>query len=432
MQHAAFALALLASGVSARNYLLMRDSAGRYSRAQLRRMCRDAAADGAFTCTDVFSTGVYGFARSTASEDTDAATKSMGALDLGRDSFVDYSAGVLHTEDSFPQPVRATSATALVRRALRASTDDETSHTQNQAPYHLTYLNTDQRRACKSDCNRFNNSFVAQADGKGVTIYMLSAPVSANATELSDRDISFAPTSTAPNSTVECATWHGSHLAGLAVGSRHGVAKRARLVSVPTAPGCREPYSVLALIRGLQWVVDTHEEGPAVVLVIAQNPVGRTDQVGLRLAEDLVRKLVRARLTVVTNAGLRSFDACKVSPSKMPEALTVGALEVFYDSEAKMLRTRPALDSNYGPCVDIWAPGAFIESAFTERRDAVYSGTSQAAAITAGVAACVLETSPELTPSQVRETIERAAAKDLMMYTVPGSPWSVLQMPWDR
>ena len=116
----------------------------------------------------------------------------------------------------------------------------------------------------------------------------------------------------------------------------------------------------------------------------------------------------------------------------MPDVITVGAIDIVapYKNPAGARLSRPWFQSNYGPCVDIWSPGTYIESASSGRDvTAVMSGTFQATSIATGVAATILEEQPDLSPAGVKSALLEAASPSLLLTNRPRTTSMVLQVP---
>jgi subtilisin family serine protease len=179
---------------------------------------------------------------------------------------------------------------------------------------------------------------------------------------------------------------HGTHVAGTVAGKTHGVAKKAKIVSVRVLD-CNGSGSYSAIIAGVDWVTKNATK-PAV----ANMSLGGSTSATLDTA---VKNSIAAGITYAVAAGNETKDACTVSPARQPDAITVAATDT---NDAR------ATYSNYGTCVDIFAPGSNILSA-TKTGDTTtgkMSGTSMATPHIAGVAALYLATNPTWTPTQVR------------------------------
>lgn len=191
---------------------------------------------------------------------------------------------------------------------------------------------------------------------------------------------------------------HGTHAAGTIGGTTYGVAKNVVLVAVRVTGDCTGlPTSVATLIDGINWVAADHSpwDPPAVA------NIGVTT--GLHNAlNTAVANLVIDGVTVTVPAGNSNSNACNYSPGVVPTVLTVGATQ-SNDS-------RPSF-SNWGSCLDLFAPGVNILSAMYTSNTATVSwnGTSHAAPHVAGAAARVLGNNPTWTPAQVHSYLTTVA-----------------------
>jgi len=178
---------------------------------------------------------------------------------------------------------------------------------------------------------------------------------------------------------------HGTHVAGTAAGSSYGVAKQANVVPVRVL-NCFGSGSTSAVIAGVDWVAGNHQK-PAV----ANLSLGGFTSTALDTA---VANAVNAGVTMVVAAGNDNANACNGSPNRVPEALTVGAT-TRQDQRSSF--------SNFGACVDLFAPGSDITSAWyqSDTQTASLNGTSMAAPHAAGAAALYLGANPSATPGAV-------------------------------
>ncbi|NBE82917.1 S8 family peptidase [Micromonospora rubida] len=180
---------------------------------------------------------------------------------------------------------------------------------------------------------------------------------------------------------------HGTHAAGTVGGTTYGVAKDVVLVAVKVFD-CVLPSTLSILISGINWMVVDHQAGqPAVANIGIQSTLNNA-------LNTAVANAVADGITVTVPAGNSNANACNFSPGSVPTVLTVAATQ-SNDSRASF--------SNYGPCVDIFAPGVGIMSTWINSTTAVQSlsGTSHAAPHVAGAAARVLSNYPTWTPAQV-------------------------------
>jgi subtilisin family serine protease len=187
---------------------------------------------------------------------------------------------------------------------------------------------------------------------------------------------------------------HGTHVAGTVGGATYGVAKGAQLVAVRVLD-CRGSGTWSGVIAGIDWVTENHA-APAVANMSLGGGANSS-------VDDAVRKMIASGVATAIaagncNQGGRAQDACKYSPARVAEAMTIGATDKT-DTKASW--------SNYGTCVDWFAPGVGITSAWYTGATATntISGTSMATPHTAGVAALYLEGTPSATAQAVRDEL---------------------------
>jgi hypothetical protein len=207
---------------------------------------------------------------------------------------------------------------------------------------------------------------------------------------------------------------HATHVAGT-IGSKHfGVAPAVTLHSVRVMD-CSDWVSVAATIAGVDWIAGHHRDlnkaGPApgvvnVSLDFAAIPAAAYVEAGLPELRRAIENSVRYGITYVVGAGNERKRACDVFPGLIPEVITVGAIDPEIDEFADF--------SNYGNCVDIFAPGKAVISINPGGMPASIprNGTSMAAPHVTGVAAIILSTYPGSSPADVWAMIARAADQD--------------------
>ncbi|BAL92828.1 putative subtilase-family protease [Actinoplanes missouriensis 431] len=203
---------------------------------------------------------------------------------------------------------------------------------------------------------------------------------------------------------------HGTHVAGTIGGATYGVAKDVRLVALKVL-GCSGSGKFSDFIAAVDWVT-ANAKLPAVANMSLGGPVSKT-------LDAAVNRSIAKGVTYVIAGGNENRNACKSSPGGTPDAITVGAVDKA-DKRAKF--------SNYGSCLDLFAPGVNIKSAGKGSDGAVktMSGTSMAAPHAAGAAAMVLGTHPGWTPRQVRDDLVDNSVSGLVRNAGSGSPNKML------
>ncbi|XP_058159499.1 proprotein convertase subtilisin/kexin type 9 isoform X2 [Dasypus novemcinctus] len=199
---------------------------------------------------------------------------------------------------------------------------------------------------------------------------------------------------------------HGTHLAGVVSGRDAGVAKGASLRSLRVL-NCQGKGTVSGTLIGLEFIRKSQLSQPRGPLVVLLPLVGGYS----RVLNTACQRLAGTGVVLVAAAGNFRDDACLYSPASAPEVITVGAT----DAQDQPV-TLGALGTNYGRCVDLFAPGDDIIGASSDCSTcfASQSGTSQAAAHVAGIVAMMLTAEPGLTLAELRQRLIHFSAKDVI------------------
>jgi len=200
---------------------------------------------------------------------------------------------------------------------------------------------------------------------------------------------------------------HGTHVAGTIGGVEYGVAKEVTLVAVRVL-NCNGSGTTDGVIAGVDYVT-----AQATALDAAPSVANMSLGGGANTAlDDAVRNSIGLGVPYSVAAGNGNFigrhdDACKYSPARVREAMTIGATT---NTDAKTSW------SNFGACVDWFAPGAGITSAWHTSDSATntISGTSMAAPHVAGVAALHLQVHPNASPGQVYTALYENSTKHVV------------------
>ncbi|MBV9879517.1 MAG: S8 family peptidase [Gemmatirosa sp.] len=231
-------------------------------------------------------------------------------------------------------------------------------------------------------------------DGAGVHVYVLDTGVRGDHVEFTGRLGNGTSTISIGNGPYEDVDGHGTGVAGQAVGTKYGVAKAATLHSVRVAYGHGVVLS--DAIEGYQWVL-SNVQRPAVV------NQSFTTSPGTAYWQQV---LISNGITVVAAAGNDNLNVCGTDDQPTNAAIIVGAVNVNLNRSTF---------SNYGACLDVWAPGeGTVSAAMASATDSTtsFGGTSGATPYVTGVAASALQEDPSLTPAQVETIIKESSTKN--------------------
>ncbi|MEV7678607.1 S8 family peptidase [Streptomyces sp. NPDC088341] len=247
--------------------------------------------------------------------------------------------------------------------------------------------------------------------GEGVTAYVIDTGVRITHQDFEGR-ASYGYDAIDGDNSADDGYGHGTHVAGTIAGAAHGVAKKAKIVSVRVLDnsGFGTTEQVIA---GIDWVAANHQ-GPSV----ANMSLGGGADPAL---DEAVRNAVASGVTFGVAAGNNAADASITSPARVEEAITVASSTVD-DAQSSF--------SNFGPIVDIYAPGSAITSDWNNSDTAIstISGTSMATPHVVGAAALYLAGHPDATPDQVATALTDGATPDAIVNASEGTPNKLLKI----
>lgn len=250
-----------------------------------------------------------------------------------------------------------------------------------------------------------DNTYTYPNRGAGVHVYIIDTGMRTRHREFSER-VGDGFSAINDGRGVEDCNSHGTHVAGTVGGATYGVAKAVTLHPVRVLD-CDGQGTNAQVIAGIDWVTANHVK-PAV----ANMSLGGSASTAL---DNAVRTSIAAGVFYAVAAGNENTNACYGSPARVAEAMTIGATTAT-DQRAAF--------SNYGNCVDLFAPGQNITSAVIESDTATasYSGTSMAAPHVAGAAALFLASAPTAAPAAVTAALRDQATPDRLTDVKSGSP----------
>jgi subtilisin family serine protease len=259
-----------------------------------------------------------------------------------------------------------------------------------------------------------NNGYAYAQTGNGVRVYIFDTGIRYSHADFGGRARLGIDVVTPNGDGADC-HGHGTHVAGTVGGSTYGVAKNVALYSVRVM-GCSGSGNMSHAISGLDWVIAQKQASPSTPMVVNMS-IGSEP---MQAMDDAVTRAVAAGIVVVAAAGNDSTDACTHSPARAPKAITVGATARTDEV--------PAF-SNTGRCVDLFAPGVGISSAYfgADNQFAIASGTSMAAPAVSGAAALYLEANAGATAASVGTAlVSNATSNALSDLRDPNAPNKLL------
>ena len=250
-----------------------------------------------------------------------------------------------------------------------------------------------------------NGTFVYNRTGSGVRVYIIDTGIRRTHQQFGGRAVHGYTSINDGRGSTDC-NGHGTHVAGTVGGSVHGVAKAVRLVAVRVLD-CSGSGSWSGVIAGIDWVRNNHVK-PAVANMSLGGGANSS-------VDTAVNNLNSAGVTPVVAAGNSNANACNYSPARASGAYTVGST-TSGDVRSSF--------SNYGSCVNIFAPGSSITSAWHTSDSATntISGTSMASPHVAGVAALYLQGNTGASPSTVKNALTNNATTNRLSSIGTGSP----------
>ena len=252
-----------------------------------------------------------------------------------------------------------------------------------------------------------NDTYNYTLTGAGINVYVFDSGINSSHEEFTGRIEPGFNVINDAYGTEDC-SGHGSHTASLIGGTTYGVAKQVKLIPVRVLNCNAGNSSSATLYTAINWIIEHHQTG---VPAIVNMSVGMSKSIAFNEA---AQALIADGLIVVGAAGNQNRDACLYSPASEPSVISVGGID------RAALR---ASYSNYGTCVDIFAPGSDLVGAWFGSTNTYRSssGTSNAAPIVSGIVALMLQDNPSLTQSQVEERLKTNATRDALFNIGPDS-----------
>jgi len=329
-------------------------------------------------------------------------------------SLPDLKGYVAHLSKGDVDILRSSDAVAYIEKdSIVKINDMKDTEIEEDAPWGLTRIS----HRSNPSTEKVHHDFPHYKNGgEDVTAYIIDTGVNVDHVDFGSRAVWGA---TMPaGDPDEDGNGHGTHVAGTVAGTKYGVAKKAKIIAIKVLRS-NGSGALSDVIRGIEWAVEHHVERvrsastseettgkPKKVKSVANMSLGGGSS---RTLDRAVNAAVAAGIHFAVAAGNDNQDACNYSPAGANLPITVGA-STIEDSRAWF--------SNWGRCVDIFAPGHQIESAWIGSSTATntISGTSMASPHIAGVVAALLS-QPEwadLTPAELKKKLIKEASRDIL------------------
>ncbi|MDN3296920.1 S8 family serine peptidase [Streptomyces ficellus] len=317
----------------------------------------------------------------------------------------------------FRSALKGFSTTMPKARAAALATDPRVAYVEQNATVRLNATQTDATWGLDRVDQRnlpLSTTYTYTTSAANVHAYIIDTGIRTSHGEFGGRAVVGTDTVGGGQNGQDC-QGHGTHVAGTVGGRTYGVAKAAKLVAVRVLD-CNGSGTTAGVIAGVDWVTAN-----AVKPAVANMSLGGGASTTL---DNAVKRSIASGVSYAIAAGNGNIlglpeNACNTSPARVPEAITVGATDKA-DKRASF--------SNYGTCLDLFAPGVGITSAWRTGDTATHtiSGTSMAAPHAAGAAALHLSKHPTASPAQVRDALVANATSGKVQNALIGSPNKLL------
>jgi subtilisin family serine protease len=310
---------------------------------------------------------------------------------------------------TFSAALHGFAGTMSETQAKRIAADPDVSYVEQNRVLHV---DTDQLNPPSWGLDRVNqrnlpldNKYSYNTTASNVHAYVIDTGINFTNTDFGGRATSGFDFVDNDSDATDCAG-HGTHVSGTIGGTRFGLAKAVQLVGVRVL-NCQGSGTTAGVVAGVDWVT-SHAIKPAVANMSLGGGVSTT-------LDSAVQRSIASGVTYGIAGGNSSTSACNSSPARVPQAITVGATG---QNDAR------ASFSNFGTCLDIFAPGVGITSDWIGSNTATntISGTSLATPHVVGAAALYLATHPTATPQQVRDALVAAGTTGKVTNAGSGSP----------
>lgn len=351
---------------------------------------------------------------------------SAGVTAIAAEMATTYGGELLHTYDAalngfaikFAEERSATGVAGLSQDARVELIEQDTTvslaeeevaeATQSSAPWGLDRI--DQRNRPLSTTFTYNRT------GAGVHAYIIDTGIHISHSQFGGR--AFSAYDAVDGLPAADCNGHGTHVAGTVGGSTYGVAKGVTLYAVRVL-NCSGSGTNSGVIAGVNYVANQKRNNPTIPMVANMSLGGGASST----LDAAVNNAITAGVTFAIAAGNSKANACNYSPARVVNAITVGA------TTSRDVR---ADYSNYGSCLDLFAPGSSIISAWYTSNTATntISGTSMATPHVAGVVAIYLQGKPSASPATVATALRNNTTSNVVTSIGTGSPNRLLFMTY--